>query len=406
MRIDTVKGGAYALTCTEACTVQAIRADAAFITILEADTAGQYSFVAPGEAVEVSDENAMVTQVLNPAALGMAGRSGIQSGGDVVLRNLMAEAAAFSGIVNANGGIHVPLAAGAETDTASVNRAYAMGMAQLVLMHQTRTYWLTSSCTATNGVTINHAAPGCYCEVVLRANGCTSLTLPTTGTVSGGDYSKIMGYSIPFQYSGGSAGAWIKVSMLIGAGGDWTESLDAGMDGYRFRPVSGSAPSIARLVEVALYYHDGCKSRVRELIGVGKPAGYAVRTTESSLNYDSNTNPCSAAYRLVITQSEISYTSDLGAVVWLVMGGASGDTVVKLADIRGWDTYHTSVSPKLYLDVQAGEYGGRLQLESPTILNGIGNNTYVRYGLEPYQRSWITAETEVPYKDPEQPSAS
>lgn len=406
MRIDTVKGGAYALTCTEACTVQAIRADAAFITILEADTAGQYSFVAPGEAVEVSDENAMVTQVLKPAALGMAGRSGIQSGGDVVLRNLMAEAAAFSGIVNANGGIHVPLAAGAETDTASVNRAYAMGMAQLVLMHQTRTYWLTSSCTATNGVTINHAAPGCYCEVLLGANGGTSLTLPTTGTVSGGDYSKILGYSIPFRHNGGAAGTWIKVSMLIGAGGEWTESLDVGMDGYRFRPVSGSAPSIARLVEVTLYYHEGYKSRVRELIGVGKPSGYVVRTTESSLNYDSNTNPCSAAYRLVITQSEISYTSELGAVVWLVMGGASGDTVVKLADIRGWDTYHTSVSPTLYLDVQAGEYGGRVHLESPTILNGIGNNTYVRYGLEPYQRSWITAETEVPYTEPELPSAS
>ena len=101
----------------------------------------------------------------------------------------------------------------------------------------------------------------------------------------------------------------------------------------------------------------------------------------------------------MITQSEISYTSELGAVVWLVMGGASGDTVVKLADIRGWDTYHTSVSPTLYLDVQTGEYGGVAQLESPTILNGIGNNTYVRYGLEPYQRSWITNVAEEPYTE-------
>lgn len=406
MRIDTVKGGAYALTCTEACTVQALRADAAFITILEADTAGQYSFVAPGEAVEVSDENAMVTQMLKPAALGAAGRSGMQSGGDVVLRNLMAEAAAFSGIVNANGGINIPLAAGAETDTASMNRAYAMGVAQLVLMHQTRTYWLASSCTATNGVTINHVVPGCYCEMLLGASGCTSLTLPTTGAVGGGDYSKIMGYSIPLRHNGGSAGVWIKMSMLLGAGGEWTELPDAGMDGYRFRPVAGSAPSIARLVEVTLYYDEGCKARVRELIGIGTPRSYVVRTTESSLNYDNNTNPCSAAYRLVIAQSEISYTNTLGAAVWLVMGGASGDTVVKLADIRGWDTYHMSVSPKLYLDMQAGEYGGRAQLESPTILNGIGNNTYVRYGLEPYQRSWITTETEAPYKDPEQPPAS
>ena len=104
---------------------------------------------------------------------------------------------------------------------------------------------------------------------------------------------------------------------------------------------------------------------MRELIGVGKPPGYVVCTTESSLNYDNNTNPCSAAYRLVITQSEISYTSELGAVVWLVMGGASGDTVVKLADIRGWDTYHASVSPKLYLDVQLGNTVGRCSWNPP-----------------------------------------
>ena len=80
------------------------------------------------------------------------------------------------------------------------------------------------------------------------------------------------------------------------------------------------------------------------------------------------------------------------------------DTVIKLADIRGWDTYHTSYAPTLYLDVQVGEYGGIIQMESPTILNGIGNNTYVRYGLEPYQRSWITSVTEEPYTEPEQPT--
>lgn len=85
--------------------------------------------------------------------------------------------------------------------------------------------------------------------------------------------------------------------------------------------------------------------------------------------------------------------------MWLITGGAVDDTVLKLADIRGWDTYHVSSGPVLYLDVQAGEYGGLVQLESPTIINGIGRNTYVRYGLEPYQRSWITTETEVPYTE-------
>lgn len=311
--------------------------------------------------------------------------------------------ATYGATINANGGINIPLAAGAAMDAAAVNRAYALGMAHTVMMHQTRTYWLASSCTATNGVTINHVVPGCYCEARLAANQHTSLTMRTTGVVGGGNYSKILGYSIPVRNSGDSPGSWFKISLRIGAGGEWTEYPDAGMDDYRFRPVSGSAPSISRLVEVTLYYQDGYKARVRELIGIGTPRSYVVRTTSSSLNYDGNTGISAGAYRLVIAQSSLSYSDALAAGVWLIIGGAAGDTVIKLADIRGWDTYHVSSAPALYLDAQAPSYGGYVQMESPTIINGIGNNTYVRYGLEPYQRSWITNVTEEPYTD-EQPT--
>lgn len=310
----------------------------------------------------------------------------------------------YVGLLTAGAGINIPLAVGAATDTAAVNRAYALGMAHLVLMNQARTYWITSSCTATNGVTINHVVPGLYCDARVVGNGRTSLTLHTAGVIGASNYSKILGYSIPVRNSGDSPGTWFKVSLLIGAGGQWEEQPDGDMDTFRFRPVSGSAPSIARLVEVTLYYQDGYKARVRELIGVGKPPGYVVRTTESSLNYDSNTGPSAAGYRLIIAQSEQSYTDALAASVWLVMGGAADDTVVKLADIRGWDTYHVNAAPVLYLDSQAPSYGGYIQMESPTVLNGIGHNTYVRYGLEPYQRSWITTETEEPYTEPEQPT--
>lgn len=309
-----------------------------------------------------------------------------------------------NGTINANGGINIPLAAGAQTDTAAVCRAYALGLAQLVLMHQARTYWLTSSCTATNGVTINHVVPGCYCEARLGVNQHTSLTMRTTGVVGGSNYSKNLGYSLPLRASGGGAGYWSKVSMIIGSGGEWTEYPDAGRDDYRFRPVAGSAPDISRLVDVTIYYNDGYKARVRELIGIGNPRQYVVRTTESAINYNSNTGLASAAYRLVISQSELSYSDALAAGVWLMIGGAANDTVIKLADIRGWDTYHTSYAPTLYLDVQAGEYGEIIQMEPPTILNGIGNNTYVWYGLEPYQKSWITSVTEEPYTEPEQPT--
>lgn len=308
-----------------------------------------------------------------------------------------------AGTHNANGGINIPLAAGAPTDTMGINRAYALGMAHTVMMHQARTYWLTSSCTATNGVTINHVAPGCYCEAVLAANIRTSVKLPSAGALGGGNYSKIAGYSLPIKFSGGSDGSAFKLSMLIGGSGQFSEYPDAGIDDFRLRPVVGSAADITRLIDVTLYYDDGYKARVRELIGIGSPKRYVVRTTLSNLDYNSNTNPCSATYRVVIAQSEIGHGDALAAGVWLVMGGLSNDTIIKLADIRCWDTYHVLYAPVIYLDAQAGLYGGVISAESPTIINGVGGNTYVRFGLEPYQKSWITTETEVPYTD-EQPT--
>lgn len=400
MIINTTPGKSYAVTTAVDCTLTTPEG----VLIATCPAGEQTYFVAPCAEVEVSDDAALVTESFKGAAPGSSARSGIRPGDDATLKSLTAESATFAGAVNANGGINIPLAVGAPTDTMGINRAYALGMAHTVMMHQARTYWLTSSCTATNGVTINHVVPGLYCDARLGANEHTSLTMCTTGVVGGGNYSKIMGYSLPVRNSGDTPGAWFKVSMLIGAGGEWTEYPDAGMDGYRFRPVSGSAPSIARLVEVTLYYQEGYKARVRELIGVGNPRHYVVRTTTSAINYDSNTGLMAGAYRLVIAQSEQSYSDTLAAGVWLMIGGAANDTVLKLADIRGWDTYHVSSGPMLYLDVQTGEYGGVAQLESPTILNGIGNNTYVRYGLEPYQKSWITSETEEPYTEPEQPA--
>ena len=330
----------------------------------------------------------------------------VSNAGDVTIGgHLTASGGTFSGAVNANGGINIPLATGAATDTGAISRAYALGLAQAASMHHSRAYWLPASCTATNGVTINHLIPGCYCEARIGDNSSSSITMQTTGVIGGANYSKILGFFLPIRCSGGVDGSWHKVSLLLGAGGQWEEHPDAGLDGWRWRPVAGSTPGIIRLIEVTIYYQDGYKARVRELIGIGNPKVYVVRTTDSMLNYDHNTSPSAAGYRLIISQSELSYNDDLAAGVWLVMGGAASDTVVKLADIRGWDTYHTSGAPALYVDAAAGSYGAVVQMESPTLLNGISDNTFVRYGLEPFQRSFITTETEIPYSNPEQPTS-
>lgn len=54
MKVDTIKGSSYVMTCTKACTVSAIfNSGETSMLILEADKKGQYGFAAPTDAVEV-----------------------------------------------------------------------------------------------------------------------------------------------------------------------------------------------------------------------------------------------------------------------------------------------------------------------------------------------------------------
>ena len=76
MKVNTIPGAAYALTCTAACSVQAVLSDASYLTVLETENSGQYIFVAPTDAVEVSDEHALVTQTFKAAAPGLSAQGG------------------------------------------------------------------------------------------------------------------------------------------------------------------------------------------------------------------------------------------------------------------------------------------------------------------------------------------
>lgn len=77
MKVDTIKGACYVLTCTAACSVRAIRPDGGeMLLVVEAEKAGQFGFVAPTDAVEVSDEDALVTQTFKMAPVGLSASRG------------------------------------------------------------------------------------------------------------------------------------------------------------------------------------------------------------------------------------------------------------------------------------------------------------------------------------------
>ncbi|MBV4200780.1 hypothetical protein KSY93_05950, partial [Akkermansia muciniphila] len=56
-----------------------------------------------------------------------------------------------NGTVNANGGVNIPLAVGAPTDTAAVNRLYAAGLAAVTDAFSVRCYPLPANCSSSNG---------------------------------------------------------------------------------------------------------------------------------------------------------------------------------------------------------------------------------------------------------------
>ena len=74
MKVNTIPGASYALTCTAACTIHALLSDASSLVVLETENPGQYFFIAPTDTVEVSDEHALVTQTFKAAAPGLSAR--------------------------------------------------------------------------------------------------------------------------------------------------------------------------------------------------------------------------------------------------------------------------------------------------------------------------------------------
>ena len=113
MKVDTIKGSSYVMTCKKACTESAIiNSGETSMLIQKKKKKGQYGFAAPTDAIEVSDEDALITQVFKTAVPGLPGQNGIRQGENAELKNLTAESGTFAGAVNANGGINVPLAVG------------------------------------------------------------------------------------------------------------------------------------------------------------------------------------------------------------------------------------------------------------------------------------------------------
>lgn len=89
-----------------------------------------------------------------------------ESGNMTLPGNITAAGGTFDGAVNANGGINIPLAVGAATDTTAVNRMYAAGMAGVTGILTSNAFLNTDAITASGSSTVTKTVP--YHWLVLR----------------------------------------------------------------------------------------------------------------------------------------------------------------------------------------------------------------------------------------------
>lgn len=404
MIVDTVKGCAYVLTCTTACTVHAVFDGASPLLVLEAGEEGQYGFVAPTDAVEVSDEHALVTQTFKGAVPGLSARDGIQPGDDATLKSLLAESGTFTGTVNANGGVNIPLAVGAPTDTSAVNRLHAAGLAGVTDIFSQHAYLNTGSITATGTAATTAFIPGQYAQVRVPAGTHSTIVFPFTGPNGQHNYSNFAGFSIPWRILGAG-----KITIGIGRGSKTTRS-DLTLDSYSVIPGNNLAHNSGEILDITFdnirdTQRNGYTVRVREIYALTAADGWKVKTTTSFIPASHN-EPIPSIVNKIIYHQRTQYKFESEYIsygsLYLLTGGGQTVQLHKIAAVRGVNAFETGLGISSIVTDLPGNASGDVYMQVGSAVRTLyqpGNINPVYYALEALARNDIEAEETADFVD-------
>ena len=407
MIVDTVKGCAYVLTCTTACTVHAVFDGASPLLVLEASKEGQYGFVAPTDAVEVSDEHALVTQTFKGAVPGLSARDGIRQGENAELKNLTAESGTFAGAVNANGGINIPLAVGAATDTAAVNRLYAAGLAAVTDAFSVRCYPLLADCSSSNGTVFktDKEPNSLYFNVPPNSAFTVKCGLVTNARPMH-NYSSIRGWVAPLRLPSVS-------TKFTARFGQMTTVARMGRDRDAFTLVPDQAAGGYRIGEIIDITFDhvrdadagGYHIRVREIYYSNAEQKWKMKTTQAlAPETSSNTGYPVCVYAVVYEQyQDGGYDTEDRGALWLLHGGNSSRGCVKIATVKGVHCFE-SIYPfsGYYLDMENTNSWALAGAFLPATMHLHCNNVNpAYYGFSSMESNIIVSEAVEDFVDPE-----
>ena len=312
----------------------------------------------------------------------------------------------YDAMINANGGINIPLAAGAPMDMMAVNRLYAAGMAGVTNIYTQRTYLDTGSITATGAAASTAIIPGQYAKTVIPANTHSTVVHNFIGPVGQWNYSSFAGLSVPWQLS--AAG---KFAIGIGRGNK-TVRKDLTLDSYSIIPGNDLAYNTGEILDITFTNvrdttRSGYEIRVREIYCTESTQRWKVKTTTSFIPASGN-EPIPYIVNKIIYQQYAprSYIAgdygDTYGALWLLTGSGSIQQLWMIATVRGVTTFETGTGFNRIVSDVPGIADG-----SVAILVGSaertnyqpGNVNPVYYALEAITNNAIETEETTDFED-------
>ena len=282
----------------------------------------------------------------------------------------------FAGTVNANGGINIPLAVGAATDTSAVNRLYAAGMAGVTGILTSNAFLNTDAITASGSSTVTKMVP--YHLTGIKIPKGTHSTIQAKFEVSNPqwNYSSFAGFSFLWRATNAA-----KLSFGIGRG---TKTIrpDLSIDSYSIIPANGLAYNHGEILDITFdnvrdTQRNGYTVRVREIFALNNTDSWQVKTTTSFIPASHN-EPVPWTIAKVIYQQKsvasIARYEDTGAL-WLMLTGGQGYNLYQIATCRGVSNFETGVGISSWVTDVVNNAGGDV-----SVYAGIGEYTYYQPG--------------------------
>ena len=251
----------------------------------------------------------------------------------------------YDAMINANGGINIPLAAGAPTDMMAVNRLYAAGMAGVTDIYTQHVYLNTGAITATGTASTKILIPGQYAQTNVLANTHSTVIHTFTGPHGQWNYSSFAGFSIPYQLT--AAG---KITVDIGRGSKTTRQ-DLSLDSYSIIPGNNLAYNTGEILDITFdnvrdTARNGYVIRVREIYCTESTQRWKVKTTTSFIPASGNEPIPYIVNKIIYQQYEPrSYIAgdygDTYGALWLLTASGSNQQLWKIATVRGVTTFET-----------------------------------------------------------------